>query len=59
MITPATAGNAYAQSVTSADRSLSGLVVDYDDPRLPIPEHAKRKTDKAVDYTVHSVEVNK
>ncbi|KAH7019578.1 hypothetical protein EDB80DRAFT_561303 [Ilyonectria destructans] len=43
MITPEVAGNAYAQVLIRGDREISGLIVDYDDPRLPIKEHLKRK----------------
>lgn len=43
MITPEVAGNAYAQVLIRGGREISGLIVDYDDPRLPIEEHLKRK----------------
>jgi len=57
LITPAHAGHVFALTVTKADPSISGLVVDYDDPRLPIEEHLKRKDGKeTIDYTQHSVD---
>ena len=59
MITPAVAGNAYAQTVTKCDANISGLVLDYDDPRLPIAEHLKRdNVNQPIDYRKHSVETN-
>ncbi|KIX96485.1 uncharacterized protein Z520_07751 [Fonsecaea multimorphosa CBS 102226] len=55
MITPRVAGNAFARTVVSADSSLSGEVVDYDDHRLPLDEAAKRDTSENrignMDYT--------
>jgi hypothetical protein len=54
LITPTTAGNVYAQTITKGDASLSGLVVDYDDPRLPIAEELKRKVAAKYDYTKHT-----
>ncbi|EXJ92914.1 hypothetical protein A1O3_01470 [Capronia epimyces CBS 606.96] len=58
LTSPTVAGNAYAQAVTKADPGLSGLLVEYDDPRLPIAEHLKRKS-AAVDYTKASAEAGK
>ena len=57
MITPAVAGAAYAHAVVNADASLSGSDVEYNDPRLPIPDHLKMK-DLAIDYTKHSANAN-
>ena len=55
MITPTVAGNAFARTVTSVDASLCGTVLDYDDPRLPLDETAKRvgsaESTGHIDYT--------
>jgi NAD(P)-dependent dehydrogenase (short-subunit alcohol dehydrogenase family) len=52
-ITPTIAGNAYAQTVTKGDKSLAGLIVEYNDPRLPIADQLKR-SNVAVEYTKYS-----
>lgn len=57
MISPAVAGAAYAHAVVNGDASLSGSDVEYNDPKLPIPDHLKRK-DVAIDYTKHSANAN-
>lgn len=57
MITPSVAGAAYAHAVVNVDMSLSGSDVEYNDPRLPIPDHLKRK-DLAIDYAKHSRDAN-
>ncbi|KAJ5801959.1 uncharacterized protein N7503_004409 [Penicillium pulvis] len=43
MVTPEVIGSIYAQVLTHANSELSGLVIDYDDPQLPVEEHLKRK----------------
>jgi hypothetical protein len=51
MITPAVAGNAFAQTVTAAIRDLGGHSVDYNDSRLPIADELKAESDgRSVDY---------
>jgi hypothetical protein len=36
MTSPAEAANSYAQSVLKADRSIGGLIMEFNDPRLPV-----------------------
>ncbi|KAL4804823.1 hypothetical protein BDV18DRAFT_161915 [Aspergillus unguis] len=43
MVSPKLVGGIYARLVAHANSELSGLIMDYDDPRLPIEEHLKRK----------------
>lgn len=55
MITPEIAGNAYARVLIHGGHEVSGLIVDYDDPRLPIEEHLKQKGSKGPrNYTQYS-----
>lgn len=59
MVSPETAGNSYAQVLTHIDYELSGLIVDYDDRRLPIEEHLKNKvTDGPRTYAQYSSQTN-
>lgn len=44
MITPSVAAMAFVSTVLRAGQELSGVVLDYNDPRLPTPHHIKRKT---------------
>jgi len=58
-ITPARAGYTFAVAVTGVHHSLSGQILDYDDPRLPIKESFKRKSENAIDYAAHSSDTRK
>ena len=57
MVTPHIAGNSYASFLLDPVKALSGLVVDYDDHRLPIDEGLKRKgVQENIDYTKFSAQ---
>ncbi|KAM5353700.1 hypothetical protein ACJ41O_000350 [Fusarium nematophilum] len=59
LVTPQVAAHSYAQVLIHKSPALSGLVLDYDDPRLPIEDRFKRKlSEGAVNYTEFSSQTN-
>lgn len=51
MITPEVAGTAYAGALAHSSPELSGVILDYDDPRLPIPDEFKANREGNTEYT--------
>ena len=59
MVTPQIASISYASFLLEPVASLSGLVIDYDDERLPIEEKLKRRgAEQVMDYSKFSAQAS-